>query len=205
MMQTVKVPLASNALYVSGTVNGVDKVWTMEEGNVWWTTAERSADGVYRVVLSIVYGDGKTASDSVTLYYGLVLVTDRTQQDVTNGTQKGSYNASDLNRVGSAMAYLRDRFNANGYDIQIDPKTTWREIDVPTQSDMTLYLGYLGTLKSAITLPAYTPDAPASMEYLTFSKANDIEKILETIDAMITLMVNGYWYSGELYSGEVDA
>lgn len=203
MMQTVKVPLASNALYVSGTVNGVDKVWTMEEGNVWWTTAERSADGVYRVVLSIVYGDGKTAIDSITLYYGLVLVTDRTAEDVTNGTQKGSYNASDLNRVGSAMDYLRDRFNANGYHIQINPKTTWREIDVPTQSDMTLYLGDLGTLKSAIALPVYTPEAPASMEYLTFTKANDIERILEVIDAMITLMVNAYWYSGELYSGEV--
>ena len=203
MTQTVRVPLASTALYVSGTVNGVDKVWTREEGDWWSTTADRADDGVYRVALSIVYGDGKTASDSVTLYYGLVLVTDRTQQDVTNRTQKGSYNASDLNRVGSAMDYLRDRFNSNGYHIQINPKTTWREIDVPTQSDMTLYLGDLGTLKSAIALPVYMPEAPASMEYLTFTKANDIERILEVIDAMITLMVNGYWYSGELYSGEV--
>lgn len=202
MTQTVRVPLASNTLYVSGTVNGVDKVWTREEGNWWSTTADRADDGVYRVALSIVYGDGKTASDSVTLYYGLVLITDRTEQDVTNKTAKGSYNTSDLNRVGAAMAYLRDRFNANGYNVRIDPKTTWREIDVPTQSDMTLYLGHLGTLKSAIVLPEWTPEAPASMEYLTFTKANDIERILEVIDAMITLMVNGYWYSGELYSGE---
>lgn len=202
MTQPVRVPLASSALYVSGTVNGVDKIWTREEGGWWSTTADRAADGVYRVALSIVYGDGKTVSDSVTLYYGLVLITDRTQEDVDNGTAKGSYNASDLNRVGAAMAYLRDRFNANGYDIQIDPKTTWREIDVPTQSDMTLYLGYLVELKSAITLPVYTPESPASMEKLTYNKANDIETILEIIDAMITLMINGYWYSGELYSGE---
>ena len=202
MTQVVRVPI-SGALYVTGTVNGMEKVWTQEEAGWWSTTADRSPDGAYRVALSIVYGDGRTTTDSVTLYYGLVLVTDRTEQDVTNGTEKGSYNAADLNRVGAAMAYLRDRFNANGYDIQIDPKTTCLEIDVPIQSDMTLYLGNLGTLKSAITLPAYTPEPPASMEYLTFSKANDIEKILEIIDAMITLMVNGYWYSGELYSGEV--
>lgn len=202
MTQTVRVPLASNTLYVSGTVNGVDKVWTREEGDWWSTTADRADDGVYRVALSIVYGDGKTASDSVTLYHGLVLITDRTQEDVDNRNAKGSYNTSDLNRVGAAMAYLRDRFNANGYHIQINPKTTWREIDVPTQSDMTLYLGDLGTLKSAIALPVYTPEAPASMEYLTFTKANDIERILEIIDAVITLMINGYWYSGELYSGE---
>lgn len=202
MTQTVRVPLASNTLYVSGTVNGVDKVWTREEGDWWSTTADRADDGVYRVALSIVYGDGKTTSDSVTLYHGLVLITDRTQEDVDNRNAKGSYNTSDLNRVGAAMAYLRDRFNANGYHIQINPKTTWREIDVPTQSDMTLYLGDLGTLKSAIALPVYTPEAPASMEYLTFTKANDIERILEIIDAVITLMVNAYWYSGELYSGE---
>lgn len=226
MTQTVRVPLASSVLYVSGTVNGVDKIWTREEGSWWSTTADRANDGVYRVALSIVYGDGKTASDSVTLYYGLMLITDRTQKDVDRvkyltslwgedgwtgtdeeleeyrGELKGRYTDSDLNRVGAAMAYLRDRFNANGYEIQIDPKTTWREIDVHTDPDMTLFLGYLGTLKSAITLPVYTPEAPTSMENLTYSKANDIETILEIIDAMITLTVNAYWYSGELYSGE---
>ncbi len=203
MMQTVRVPLASSVLYVSGTVNGVDKIWTREEGGWWSTTADRADDGVYRVALSIVYGDGKTTSDSVTLYHGLVLITDRTQEDVDNRNAKGSYNTSDLNRVGAAMAYLRDRFNANGYNIHINPKTTWREIDVPTQRDMALYLGYLGTLKSAITLPEWTPESPASMEDLTYSKANDIEEILEIIDAAITIMVGAFWYSGELYSGEV--
>ena len=203
MMQTVRVPLASSVLYVSGTVNGVDKIWTLEEGGWWSTTADRADDGVYRVALSIVYGDGKTTSDSVTLYHGLVLITDRTQEDVDNRNAKGSYNTSDLNRVGAAMAYLRDRFNANGYNIHINPKTTWREIDVPTQRDMALYLGYLGTLKSAITLPEWTPESPASMEDLTYSKANDIEEILEIIDAAITIMVGAFWYSGELYSGEV--
>ena len=202
-MQTVRVPLASSVLYVSGTVNGVDKIWTREEGGWWSTTADRADDGVYRVALSIVYGDGKTTSDSVTLYHGLVLITDRTQEDVDNRNAKGSYNTSDLNRVGAAMAYLRDRFNANGYNIHINPKTTWREIDVPTQRDMALYLGYLGTLKSAITLPEWTPESPASMEDLTYSKANDIEEILEIIDAAITIMVGAFWYSGELYSGEV--
>ena len=203
MMQTVRVPLASSVLYVSGTVNGVDKIWTREEGGWWSTTADRADDGVYRVALSIVYGDGKTTSDSVTLYHGLVLITDRTQEDVDNRNAKGSYNTSDLNRVGAAMAYLRDRFNANGYNIHINPKTTWREIDVPTQRDMALYLGYLGTLKSAITLPEWTPESPASMEDLTYSKANDIEEILEIIDAAITIMEGAFWYSGELYSGEV--
>lgn len=202
-MQTVRVPLASNALYVSGTVNGVDKVWTRDEGNWWYTTAERATDGVYRIVLSIIYGDGKTATDSVTLYYGLVLVTDRTQADVINGTDKGSYNASDLNRVGAAMVYLKDKFNDNGYSIDITPKTDWKEIDVPTESDMTLYLSCLGTLRDVLSLPQNTPKTPDNMKDLTYITANNIEKILESVDEMLSKSITFIWYSGDLYSGEV--
>lgn len=203
MMQTVRVPLASNALYVSGTVNGVDKVWTRDEGNWWYTTAERATDGVYRIVLSIIYGDGKTATDSFTLYYGLVLVTDRTQADVINGTDKGSYNASDLNRVGAAMVYLKDKFNDNGYSIDITPKTDWKEIDVPTESDMTLYLSCLGTLRDVLSFPQNTPKTPDNMKDLTYITANNIEKILESVDAMLSKSITFIWYSGDLYSGEV--
>lgn len=203
MMQTVKVPLASNALYVSGTVNGVDKVWTREEGNVWWTTADRADDGVYRIALSIVYGDGKTTEDSITLYYGLQLVTDRTAQDVADRTEKGFYNVVDLNRVGAAMVYLRDRFNENGYDLDIIPKTDWREVDAPTESGMTLYLSCLGTLRGALYMPYGTPETPDTMKGLTYTTANNIEKILETVDQMLTLAINAVWYSGEIYSGEV--
>ena len=203
MMQTVKVPLASNALYVSGTVNGVEKVWTREEGNWWATSADRAVDGVYRVALSIIYGDGKTTQDSVTLYYGLVLITDRTAEDVTKKTEKGFYNDSDLNRVGAAMAYIRDRFNDNGYDVDISPDTAWTESDIPTPDDMTLYLGCLGTLRAVLPLPEGTPKVPDSMENLTYVTANDIEKILETVDDVLTKSITFVWYSGDIYSGEV--
>ena len=40
------------------------------------------------------------------------LITDRTQADVDAGNAKGSYNAEDLNRVGSAMNYVADRLRA---------------------------------------------------------------------------------------------
>ena len=202
MMQTVRVPLASNALYVSGTVNGVDKVWTREEGNWWSTQADRSTDGVYRVALSIIYGDGKATTDSVTLYYGLQLITDRTQQDVTNRTEKGFYNASDLNRVGAAMVYLRDKFNDNGYAVEIEPKTDWKEIDAPTESGMALYLGCLGTLRGVIPLPENTPKTPESMKSLTYTTANNIEKILEAVDSMLAKSISFLYYSGDIYAGE---
>ena len=201
-MQTVRVPLASNALYVSGTVNGVDKVWTREEGNWWSTTSDKAEDGIYRVVLSIIYGDGKTVTDSITLYYGLILITDRTYEDVANDTEKGYYNYVDLNRVGSAMAYLRDRLNQNGYLINISPKT-YKEEDIQTNDDMILYLSQLEIIKSAIQLPDYTPNAPESMKFLTYQKANDIERILEIVDQMLSNSIESILYSGEIYSGEV--
>lgn len=203
MTQTVMVPLASNALYVSGTVNGVDKVWTRQEGNWWSTSADRATDGVYRVALTIIYGDGKTASDSITLYYGLVLVTDRTLQDVQNKTDKGFYNAEDLNRVGAAMVYLRDRFNDNGYFVEIEPNTTWKMESVPTESDMTLYLNCLGVLRGVLPLPDDTPEALPTMKKLTYQAANDIEKILEIIDKALSNSIAFMYYSGEIYSGEV--
>lgn len=205
MMQTVKVPLAGNALYVSGTVNGVDKVWTREEGNWWSTTADRAVDGVYRVVLSIIYGDGKTVSDSITLYYGLVLITDRTLEDVTKKTEKGFYNANDLNRVGSAMVYMRDRLNQNGYNIIVDPDTSWTISDIPDHSDMIYYLSCLGALKDSIALPSSIPEAPETMENLTYVGANNIEKILEAVDQMLTNSLAAVYYSGEVFSGEVDS
>ena len=202
MTQVVRVPI-SGALYVTGTVNGMEKVWTQEEAGWWSTTADRSPDGAYRVVLSIVYGDGRTTTDSVTLYYGLVLVTDRTEQDVTNGTEKGSYNAADLNRVGAAMAYLRDRLNGAGYDIHISPRTAWKETDAPTEGTMTVYLQFLGTLRGALPLPEWTPDTPGTMFGLTYRRANDIERILEIVDKMLSNSLALVFCAGDLYCGEV--
>ena len=41
------------------------------------------------------------------------------------------------------------------------------------------------------------------MEGLTHTEANDIEKILLDVDELITNMTAAYYYSGELYGGEV--
>ena len=116
---------------------------------------------------------------------------------------KGAYNYTDLNRVGAAMVYLRDRLNDNGYGLDISPKTDWREVDAPTESGMALYLACLGTLRGALSIPYGTPETPTTMKGLTYTTANNIEKILETVDQMLTLAINAVWYSGEIYSGEV--
>lgn len=131
------------------------------------------------------------------------LVTDRTAADVSAINDKGTYNASDLNRVGAAMAYLADRFAAQGYAVYVSPKTDWTAEDVMSASDVSKYLDDLAALRAAFTVLSTTPSVPEDMSGLTYQEANDIEKILEDIDRLLTNAAQAWFYSGDVYSGEV--
>ena len=56
----------------------------------------------------------------------------RGRVDVENETDKGFYNASDLNRVGAAVEYIAGRFAALGYDCPVTVKKDWLTSDAPT-------------------------------------------------------------------------
>ena len=201
--RTLTATLPSDTLYVSGTVNGVDATWTNTEGNTWQTVAERDARDVYVVALTIINQSGAVTETTLTLYYGLHLVTDRTAADVYAGNEKGTYRASDLNRVGAAMNYVADRLRADGYDPHISPKTDWMETDWPTVSTMTRYVADLVELRGQFEQAQKTPPVPPDMKNLTWQEANDIERILQDVDALLTNITAAWFYSGELYSGEV--
>lgn len=98
---------------------------------------------------------------------------------------KGSYNAQDLNRVGTAMVYLAEELNALGYMVTVFPKTNWNEEDVPSSVDMEAYLQQVATLRAVIPVFSTTPDVPLEMNYLTYQEANNIEKILVDIETLI--------------------
>lgn len=222
--RTLTTTLPADTLYVSGTVNGVATIWTNTEGQTWETVAERSPTDVYVVALTIINALGTATQTGFTLYYGLHLVTDRTQADVDraeylanlgldNMTEaerteyltdlKGAYNATDLNRVGAAMNYVAERLAAHGFIVSIDPKTDWTKLDWPTPSTMERYLADLSELRSKFALMQSTPAVPEDMERLTYEEANDIEKILEDIDRLLTYTAQAWFYSGDLFSGEV--
>ena len=135
------------------------------------------------------------------------LVTDRTEADVSRYSElrdkgwaemttaekaewvagmKGAYNASDLNRVASAMAYLSQRFASAGYSVPVSSPTDWANGDIPTKGDMDTYLDDLRRIRAALAVMDTTPTAPGSMDYLTWAKANDIEKILADVDDLLT-------------------
>ena len=201
--QVLSVSLPSEIIYVSGTVNGTAYTWTLIEG-AWTATVERAADDTYAVALTAVIAAGVSTNDALTLSYGLLsLITDRTRADVENETDKGFYNASDLNRVGAAVEYIAGRFAALGYDCPVTVKKDWLTSDAPTVSQLETYRQNIVTLRSRIAVMASTPEAPASMAGLNYVKANNIEQILLDLDALITNITKSWYFSGELYAGEV--
>ena len=225
MTKTISASLPASTIYVSGTVNDVSVVWTNTEGEVWEAVADRAEDDIYVVILNIVSGSGQSSTTSFTLYYGLLnLITDRTQADVdyvvrlstkswNNMSEeektdwesglKGAYNASDLNRVGNAVVYVAGRLTKAGYLVPVSPKIDWTASDIPKESDMRTYLSDVDILRNALTVLPGTPEVPEDMERLTYKEANDIERILLAVDGLITKMINSYFYSNEIFCGEV--
>ena len=201
--QVLSVSLPSEIIYVSGTVNGTAYTWTLIEG-AWTATVERAADDTYAVALTAVTAAGTSTNFELTLYYGLLtLITDRTAEDVANKTAKGFYNASDLNRVGAAVQYVAERFTAQGYTVTVHPKTDWLASDIPTASELETYRQNIASLRGLIAVMKSTPETPETMRFLDYIKANDIERILLDLDALLTNAAAAWYQSGELYAGEV--
>ena len=133
----------------------------------------------------------------------LFLVTDRTRQDVTAGNFKGYYSATDLNRVGYAVEYLAERLKKSGVAVSVLPSTEWADTDWATPSDMAHYLEQVRIMREVLTLVS-PPSVPDDLEKFTYTEANQIEQILEMLDAHITNMlsvVDAGWATGTAYTG----
>ena len=153
------------------------------------------------------------------------LITDRTQSDVAElervrnkilaggltsltafeksawlGGMKGSYNYTDLNRVGEAVNYLCLELNSLGFTVSVTGKTDWTVSDTPTSAQMQTYLNNLDTLKAV--LPLATEATPDTMRWLTIAKMNAIEQILDDLGAMVVNIQEGWFQSDEVCCGE---
>lgn len=222
--RTLSVPLQSDVVYVTGTVNAVPTTWTRGDGDAWTTTADRSADDVYRVELEMITAAGRTYTAAVTLYYGLLnLITDRTQADADEVKRlaakgyaamtteekaawdaglKGAYNASDLNRVGSAVEYVANRLREAGYIVTVHPRTGWTEEELPIAQSMYAYLSDVKAIRGVLPLPEL-PTLPEDMSRLTYIGANAIEQVLLDVNAALDRIRAGAYYAGELYANDV--
>lgn len=109
---------------------------------------------------------------------------------------KGAYNASDLNRVGTALNYLAGRLAPLcGKNIQWSAKTDWSLTDVITASQATVYRQQIQDVRNALTYPSGTPAAP-EIDRLTYTGANDIERILTLCETLIDNIIKAFRYTG---------
>lgn len=132
-------------------------------------------------------------------------------EEFNRAVSKGAYNYTDLNRVTACMDDLNEVLMGLGYEtgyhgIIIHPNgaepTLWCEEDVPTLTQMQRYLGNVEALRGVLELPEDTAPVPADMVGLTTEEANAIEDILVSIEVWIRNMMQAWFYSGEIYSGE---
>lgn len=117
---------------------------------------------------------------------------------------KGAYNASDLNRVESAVQYVTDRLNAAGFNLHPTVKTDWAMADIPGVADMERYRQNAATIRAALSVFSSTPQTPESMRFLNWVKANNIEQILVDVDTLLNYMsgtIDAAWASGMAYTG----
>ena len=103
---------------------------------------------------------------------------------------KGAYNASDLNRVGSAVEYLTDTLYSMGYNVPTVPKDDWTETDIPMQSQMDIYINNIQLLRDI--LPYVAPDAPETAAGLSYQSSNNIEEILYTLESVLLAMKENF-------------
>lgn len=124
--------------------------------------------------------------------------------DFIKTAQKGAYNAADVNRVVSAYNTLVADLAAEGYPVTLAgtiPTKAASGLLLDTEGEV--YLQNVEIIRSALPVFDDTPPTPTTMNNLTFQKANDIEKILYDVSVAIQNMIDAYFYSGELYCGEV--
>lgn len=155
----------------------------------------------------------------------LNLITDRTETDVQRwreldnkgwaamssaersewmGEMKGRYTHTDMNRVEAAVEIIAELMKKYGFlDSLPTVKTTWNLWSVPTVTDMRRYLENVRLLRSAVTGYPTTPNVPDIDKPFNYKVANDIEKILEDLYDLMMKIPNSWYYSGEIYSGEV--
>lgn len=231
MTQNISVTLGNTIVYVSGVVNGADYTFSLtdatEVGTVWSAVVARAADDIYNVELTAIDSFGAATTLATVIYYGLRnLITDRSMSDVERWrklrdkgweqmtdeeraewqtSMKGAYNYTDLNRVGAALNFVRDRLVAFRFLPENDftARTDWAVGEIPTLADLTKYIGYVSTVREAFVHFPTTPAAPKDARWLNHREANDIEQIIIDVNTLLSNMVAAWYFSGDLYSGEL--
>ena len=101
------------------------------------------------------------------------------------------------------MEYLAGVFASYSYAVSHLPMHIWSKGDTPNEEQMAAYLANMVALRAVLDMPSTTPAVPADMALLTYIEANNIERILVDINQLLLNAAEAWFYSGEIYCGEV--
>lgn len=113
------------------------------------------------------------------------LITDRTQADVDNDTDRAYNCYLDLNRIEEACAYLAECL---GVEVEIK---VWAMEDFRAETQMQRIRQNIQTLRDAYYVKSTTPATPTKITFSSIYQANDIEQILKDLGEMYENMVSG--------------
>ena len=122
------------------------------------------------------------------------LIYDRTQQDVTGRTQKGFYNVSDIQRINSYIEYLS---NVLGLNLSVEDVSLGQAL---TRAQMDDILNDVNALRTAWYVSHETPPTPIAVNW-DWQKANDLEKILFSLNEFWQSKLRDKIYSGTFRAG----
>ena len=197
--------------------------WTSTNGGVSSSTAKTVFTALKDMTVSFAYSYSSEANfDKFTLKVAGVTVENAVSGATTQKTYSGtltagqtieltytkdsSQNKNDDKCTMSALKVTRTETVTETIVIETpDPRDpfTWYPEDIPLPMYVNQYISNLAELRKQFAMMASTPQVPADMAGLTHSEANDIEKILEDIDLLLTNAAKAWFYSGDLFSGEV--
>lgn len=127
------------------------------------------------------------------------LITDRTQNDITEKTAKGQYNYTDLNRVEAAVKALAETLTAYGYTTTVETKTDYVEGQTLTLEDMDRYVDNVHKCVRQFCSAGY--ELPETLDGIDYIGANNIELTLDRLGELVVYMQRAFRYSGTFYSG----
>ena len=128
------------------------------------------------------------------------LITDRTLGDVLSQNEKGTYNASDLNRVGTAAEELRIIGIDAGYPIVGTFRTNYIKGEIPLAEEMEYYLSQVRKCRDSffdLGIPL-----PHTMDGLDYIGANNMERVFVEIEKSIQQMQKTKRHCGSTRCGE---
>lgn len=142
------------------------------------------------------------------------LIYDRTEADLKipgdcktknipypNDNLRFSWDYRALNRTEKAMEYVNEIFKELGYFKNMQFKTDWSNEEI-TREQAERYIDNLRTLRSFLIMESTTPIVPNTINGMSISKANDIEKIIYDIDVLLKKIISNFRYANDLYCGE---